>query len=164
MIGPEVVAPDARLLPSLSRIRTFGTLGTTSSNTFLKTWPTFQSPALPSRSIARTRQWYPCCAPGRSVLLGRSFVGDSDVPVVGSLQQIFEPAAKSDEELTSISYLAAPGTASHENCGSANVVWSASSNRSARRGVVVLGHSQTNDATAERGPFRPPPSIGVTAQ
>ena len=57
--------------------------------------PSFHCPALPAESTARMRQKY--------VLLGSTRVGESDVPIVGSVQQTFDPGAKSGDEVTSTS-------------------------------------------------------------
>ena len=95
----------------MCRFLTLGAVtGGTLSNVFWKTGPTFQTPAFPSGSIARTRQWY--------VSFLKTFVGDSDVAIVVPLQQTFEPAAKSADGFTSTSYFAAPGMAFQENFGS----------------------------------------------
>ena len=90
--------------PTLSRMWTFLMLGVetggTLSNVFVKDGPTFQTPALSSESIARTRQKY--------VLLSRTTAGESEVPSVEACvwklmasQQTFEPVAQSEEKLTS---------------------------------------------------------------
>ena len=47
--------------------------------------------------------------------MGRTFVGDNEVPVVGSLQQTFDPAAKSFELLISTSYLDSSSYATQAN-------------------------------------------------
>jgi hypothetical protein len=45
-------------------------------------------------------------------------VGEIEVAIVAPSQQTFEPGAKSEEELISTSYRAAPGTGFHEKRGS----------------------------------------------
>jgi hypothetical protein len=45
-------------------------------------------------------------------------VGDSELAIVVPEQQTFEPSAKSEDELISTSYRAAPATGFQENLGS----------------------------------------------
>src|SRR4051812_43387556 len=103
--------PGSLRLSRMCRFLMLGAVtGGTLSNVFWKVGPTFQRPAWPSGSIARTRQWY------WSFL--KVLIGESDDAIVVPLQQTFEPGAKSTDGLTSTSYFAAPGIGSQENFGS----------------------------------------------
>ena len=92
----------------------------------------------------------------------RRAVGDSDVAIVVVEQHTFEPGAKSDDELMSTSYFAAPATGFHENFGSKTS--GSVELRSVTVGVVVDGHDQENDATGDGAPRLPSASTGVTPQ
>jgi hypothetical protein len=83
------------------------------------------------------------------------------VDVVSCEQQTFEPGAKSTDELTSTSYFVAPGTGSHENCGS-NI--SGASIRSVTRAVVAEGQDHVNEVTGDGVPLLPSESTGTTFQ
>jgi hypothetical protein len=88
-------------------------------------------------------------------------VGVYEVAIVGSLQQTFEPGAKSDDELISTWYLAAPATGVQENCGSKT---SLAGLRSLTCGVVVDGQSHENEATGDATPRLPSASTGMMFQ
>ena len=95
-------------------------------------------------------------------MLSRStFVGESEVPTTGALQQTLEPGAKSTDGLISTSYLAAPAIGSQEKWGSKTSV---AVIRASTRVTVLVGQVHMNDCTGEGAPRWPCASIGVTFQ
>ena len=95
------------------------------------------------------------------MLSRKTFVGENVVPTIGWLQQTRAPGDQSSEELISTSYFAAPGTGSHESCGS-NV--SGSARRSRRLTRVEDGQIHRNDVQADSLPRLRSASKGVTLQ
>ena len=88
-------------------------------------------------------------------------VGEIEVAIVAPSQQTFEPGVKSDEELTSTSYRAAPGIGFHEKRGS---YASGAGFRSSSCVAVAEGQSQLKEATGVETPRLPSASTGVTLQ